>query len=60
MTDGVVTIQLVEAKVGKIIVENINNLDEQFVRDHLAAEEGGYISLSQLSDLFAFITCQIK
>ena len=48
VTDGVVTIQLVEAKVGKIIVENINNLDEKFVRDHLAAEEGGYISLSQL------------
>ena len=48
VTDGVVTIQLVEAKVGKIIVENINLLDEQFVRDHLAAEEGGYISLAQL------------
>ena len=48
VTDGVVTIQLVEARVGKIIVENINLLDEQFVRDHLAAEEGGYISLAQL------------
>ena len=48
VTDGVVTIQLVEAKVGKIIVENINRLDEQFVRDHLAAEEGGLISLAAL------------
>ena len=48
VTDGVVTIQLVEAKVGKIIVENINRLDEQFVRDHLAAEEGGFISLAAL------------
>ena len=48
VTDGVVAIQLVEARVGKIIVENINKLDEQFVRDHLAAEEGGYISLAQL------------
>ena len=48
VTDGMVAIQLVEAKVGKIIVENIRRLDEQFIRDHLAAEEGGYISLAQL------------
>lgn len=46
--DGVVAIQLVEAKVGKIILENRDALDEDFIRNHLAAEEGGFISLAQL------------
>ena len=48
VTDGVVTIQLVEATVGQITLENINNLDPEFVRAHLAAKEGDFISLAAL------------
>ena len=48
VTDGVVTIQLVEATVGQITLENIKNLDPEFVRGHLAAKEGAYISLDAL------------
>ncbi|MGC6531025.1 MAG: POTRA domain-containing protein [Candidatus Puniceispirillaceae bacterium] len=48
VTDGKVTIQLVEATVGKIHLENIENLKDEFVRDHLAAVEGDFISLRDL------------
>ena len=48
VTDGKVTIQLVEATVGKIHLENIENLKDEFVLDHLAAVEGDFISLRDL------------
>ena len=48
VTDGVVSIQLVEAVVGKITLENRDDLKEDFIREHLAAREGDYISLRAL------------
>ena len=48
VTDGVVQIQLVEATVGKITLENRADLSEEFVLAHLAAKEGEFISLKAL------------
>lgn len=48
VTDGVVTIQLVEATVGRIALENREDLTEEFVLNHLAASEGDFISLREL------------
>ena len=48
VTDGVVTIQLVEATIGKITLENRKHLKEEFIREHLASKEGDYISLAAL------------
>ena len=48
VTDGVVTIQLVEATIGKITFENREHLKEEFIREHLASKEGDYISLAAL------------
>ena len=48
VTDGVVQIQLVEATVGKITLENRDDLSEEFVLAHLAAKEGDFISLKAL------------
>lgn len=48
VTDGVVSIQLVEASIGKIILENREDLSEEFILAHLAAQEGDFISLKAL------------
>ena len=48
VTDGRVQIQLVEATVGKITLENRDDLSEEFVLAHLAAKEGDFISLKAL------------
>ena len=49
VTDGIVSIQLVEATIGKITLENRENLKEEFIREHLASKEGDYISLAALA-----------
>ena len=48
VTDGTVTIQLVEATIGKITLENREDLTEEFVLGHLGATSGDYISLKTL------------
>lgn len=48
VTDGTVTIQLVEATIGKITLENREDLTEEFILGHLNASEGDYISLKAL------------
>ena len=48
VTDGTVTIQLVEATIGKITLENREDLTEEFVLGHLGASSGDYISLKTL------------
>ena len=48
VSDGTVTIQLVEATIGKITLENREDLEEEFILGHLASQEGDFISLQEL------------
>ena len=48
VTDGIVKIQLVEATIGKIVLENRKNIKEDFILSHLGIDEGDYISLQTL------------
>ena len=48
VTDGIVKIQLVEATIGKIVLENRKNIKEDFILAHLGIDEGDYISLQTL------------
>ena len=48
IVDGVVKIRLVEARVGKIVLENIERLNPKFIRKFLNIREGDLLSLSRL------------
>ena len=46
--NGVLDIQLVEAKVGKLVVENSQNVKESYIRNRLGIKSGDIIKLSAL------------
>ena len=48
ITDGKLTIQLVQTRIGKITFENRERLSEEFLRKNLLLDEGDYISLAEL------------
>ena len=48
--EGMLRIQLVDAKVGAIIVEDANRIDEQYIRDRIGFVAGDSISLSLLEN----------
>lgn len=48
VVDGVVAIRLVEARVGKIVLEDLGRISPRFIRRFLNIDEGGLLSLSNL------------
>ena len=48
ITDGRLKLQLVQTTIGQIKIEDLNRMDERFVFNHLALNEGDYISLAEL------------
>lgn len=48
IVDGVVSIRLVEARVGKIVLEDLERISPKFIRRFLNIEEGELLSLSNL------------
>ena len=48
ITDGRLKLQLVQTTIGQIKIEDRDRMDERFVFNHLALNEGDYISLAEL------------
>ena len=48
ITDGRLKLQLVQTTIGQIKIEDRDRVDERFVFNHLALNEGDYISLAEL------------
>lgn len=48
ISDGRLTLQLVQTTIGDIQIENRTRMDEAFIFQHLGLKEGDYISLGQL------------
>ena len=48
ITDGRLRLQLVQTTIGQIKIEDWDRMDERFVFNHLALNEGDYISLAEL------------
>ena len=52
ITDGRLKLQLVQTTIGQIKIEDRDRMDERFVFNHLALNEGDYISLAELERSF--------